>query len=69
MNKVSPTAQEIKDLDTEVHNYLLSLVEDCMAVTTQETKLDLIAKILAVGLSAVHERIGDYWIWDKAAMS
>lgn len=56
--KVNPSLQEILDKDVALHNYLLEL-----AHTGGQSSTDM---ILAVGLSAIHERLGEMWRWDKA---
>ena len=53
----NPSAQMIKDADVEVHNFLLKLAEG--------DGEDREARVLAAGLSAIHERLGDMWIWMK----
>lgn len=61
--KVNPTLQEILDHDIAVHNMLLELA------TPTENKMDQLDAtnmILAVGLAAIHERLGQMWRWDKA---
>ena len=55
--KVNPTLQEILDKDTAVHNYLIGLAQQSGTVSDM---------ILAAGLSAIHERLGGMWRWDKA---
>lgn len=59
--KVNPSLQEILDKDIAVHDELLKWAYD--------RDLDPEAKntmILAVGLSAIHDRLGEMWRWDKA---
>ena len=50
-----PSSQEIKDKDVAVHNYLLDLAQ----ISGPKTE----AQILAAGLAAIHERLGDMFIW------
>ena len=62
IHKANPSLQEIKDKDVAVHNHLVTLADSVDASNASEVT----AKILAVGLAAIHERLGDMWIWDKA---
>lgn len=61
-HKANPSLQEIKDTDLAIHNHLVALADSVTAANSAEVT----AKILAVGLAAIHERLGDMWIWDKA---
>ena len=65
--KVNPTLQEILDKDTAVHDYLIQVVNQMSpegpATAVGQAQLGL---ILAVGLSAIHDRLGEMWRWDKA---
>jgi len=56
----NPSSQMIKDDDVEVHNFLLNLANRDGA-----GQHDREALILASGLAAIHERLGDIWIWMK----
>jgi len=53
----NPSSHAIKDADAEVHNYLLGVAQGDAANRD--------ALVLAAGLSAIHERLGDMWIWMK----
>lgn len=59
--KVNPTLQEIVDKDTAVNDFLVKLANNTSIPADER-----IATILAVGLSAIHERLGEMWRWDKA---
>lgn len=60
--KVNPTLQEILDKDTAVHDHLIQLAEQ----TSPDSPNYVANQILAVGLSAIHDRLGEMWRWDKA---
>ncbi|CAN5583105.1 hypothetical protein BH10ACT2_BH10ACT2_15420 [soil metagenome] len=59
--KVNPRLQEILDEDLRVHNELVRLAVEPGDDVAQQLPL-----ILAVGLSAIHSRLGEMWRWDKA---
>jgi len=59
--KVNPRLQEILDEDVRVHNELVRLAVDPGGDTADQVPL-----ILAIGLSAIHSRLGEMWRWDKA---
>lgn len=65
----APSGQEIRDKDTQVHNHLMELAEQCKTTMFEDQKLEIIAKILADGLSAIHGVITDYFIWDRSGRS
>jgi len=52
--------QEIKDDDVLLHNHLLRVANDTHLSDTQK-----MIQIQAVGLAAIHERLGDMWIFVK----
>lgn len=56
--KVNPGLQEILDEDVRLHNYLLEIAHEGGQNSTD--------MILAVGLAAIHSRLGSMWRWDKA---
>ena len=60
--KVNPTLQEILNKDTAVHNHLLNLAEQ----ESPDSPSYVTNQILAAGLSAIHDRLGEMWRWDKA---
>lgn len=51
----TPSSQEIKDMDIHVDNELRRLAR----LADQDAQ----AAVLACGLSAIHERLGDMFIW------
>jgi hypothetical protein len=57
----NPTLQEILDKDTAVHNYLISIATDKTVEDSEAMRL-----ILAQGLSAIHDRLGEMFRYDKA---
>jgi len=59
--KVNPRLQEILDEDIRVHNELVRLAAPPAADGANQVPL-----ILAIGLSAIHSRLGEMWRWDKA---
>lgn len=65
----APSGQEIRDKDTEVHNHLMELAAFCQKTSFEDQKFDVIAQILADGLSAIHGVITDYFIWDRSGRS
>ena len=65
----TPSGQDIVDKDVAVHNYLLGLASACQNIESEGEKLDVIAMILAQGLSSLHTRIGEYFLWDRSGRS
>lgn len=64
--KVNPTLQEILDRDIEVHNHLIDLAKLIPPRDGERNDTYVLACILADGLSALHDRLGEMWRWDKA---
>lgn len=60
--KVNPTLQEILNKDIAVHNHLVQLAAQVGPMSPNYAT----NQILAVGLAAIHDRLGEMWRWEKA---